>query len=258
MKPTIFSLIALFFATLVTGCQTPHKIAPHYQSAVPGLKLTPLRSSDAVADRKRPSEKIEEHETSMRSQGYATIGVARLTGELPMMSELKSFAASIGSDLVEIRLEYAGKAKRSYMAVSSYTPGRTATTSESLLVGNAYGTASSTTYIPPEVRYVPQTYEVHILHQLYVFWISPAAYLRNWRNIAKMEDSNPTPGKQLSEEDIRMGAAMFAQDHNLRLPENLRPKGQIPQISKEEMAKMKEELAKKDQGLTPRKNTKSP
>jgi hypothetical protein len=248
MKATVLPLTALFLAALATGCRTMNNIAPHYV----GAKTVPLRSSESIEVRKQPTTdkiSVEAHVKSMKGQGYLQLGHAAFTAEVTPISQIKDFAASIGADLVEVRGLLIGASQRSYMGVASYTPGSTVTKSESMFIGGAYGTSVSSTYIPPEITYAPRPYKVTIADQLYFFWMSPAIYLRNWKNTAKELNDTLPPDKKLSEEAIRLGAAMYARDHNLPLPDNLRPKGQIPS---------KEETAKTDQVLSPPKNKKLP
>lgn len=244
-------------AVMATGCQTTGNIAQHYQ----GAKYKPLSSANAVQIRKLPIGNAEAHTKSMNKQGYLNIGKAFFTAQMNTLDEIRGFAASIGADIVDGLAVPVGTEQRSYMGVASYTPGRTATTIGAASAygsgtssgniyspygsmqysgqssGSAYGTSVSSTYIPPSTTYAPQTYEVPIAQQAYVFWLSPAGYLRNWKLISNEANAGMPPGQQVSPEEIKRRAAIFAQAWNIPLPASLRPKEPVPQLPPDLLAK---------------------
>jgi hypothetical protein len=253
----ILPLIGAVLACFATGCQTTSNIAQHYQ----GAKYKPLPSASTVQIRKLPVGNAQAHTKSMNKQGYLNIGKAFFTAEMNTLDEIKGFAASIGADVVDGLAVPVGTEQRSYMGVASYTPGRTATTFGAASAygsgtsagniyspngnmqysgqssGSAYGTSVSSTYIPPSVTYAPQSYEVPIAQQAYVFWLSPSGYLRNWKFIANEANAGNPPEQQISQEEIKRRGAIFAQAWSIPLPSSLRPKEPIPQLPPEVLAK---------------------
>jgi len=257
-----FATLLIFAAALaggLTGCQTTGNIAANYQ----GNKYKRLPSANAVELRKLPDVKAEKRVADLNKQGYLMIGRSIFRGNVDSLEQLRAFAASIGSDLVEGALIPVGTEQRSYMGIGSYTPGRTATTFGTASVygsgttsgniyssygpmsysgqssGGAYGTSVSSTYIPPSITYVPKTYEVPIAEQAYVFYISPRAYLRNWMDLFKQMNASKPPEQRQSAEEAKVQAALFAQAWNVPLPTNLQPAQPVPPAPPELLAELR-------------------
>jgi len=218
-----------------------------------------------VALEKIPTkEKFLERCESLGQQGYTMIGKAFFTGLQDGPDEIKNFAASIGADCVLSQVLLVGTATQSYMGVDSYTPGRTVTsygtataygtsTTAGILTtpygplgynsqstGNAFGSATSTTYIPAQVTYSPKYYEVPVTSQAYAFWLSPQGYLRNWRKEWEKINSSKPDSQKVGEEEMRLSAVHFAQAWNLALPKDLRPSVDFKELSPEEKKKFRE------------------
>jgi hypothetical protein len=256
IQPRILLILVLVSSWPLVGCQTANNIAPHYK----GSSYKRLAAANSVELRKLPDVDFDTHLKSMNKQGYLMIGGAMFRGAQQTIPQIKSFAASIGADLVEGAANQVGTAQRTYMGVSSYTPGSTITTFgtaagyasgtstgrvttpfgpmsyNSQSSGTAFGTSASSTYVPGQVTYAPRTYNVPISDQTYIFWVSPSAYLRNWMDNAKMAFGDLPPAQQPSMEDIKLRAALFAQAWNVPLPAGLRPAQPIPQLSPELLA----------------------
>lgn len=256
VKRFIFPLIGAVLASFATGCQTTSNIAPHFEGT-PGKRLA---SASQVQTRKIPTSDLKAHSKNMARQGYVLVGKAMFQGEQQGDQQLKGFSASVGADLAEGYIVPVGTSQRSYMGISSYTPGRTATTfgaSSAYATGSssgtinspygaipfnssgsatAYGTSATSTYIPSQTTYAPMSYDVLITQQMYLFWASPNQTLREWKNIAKMVNAGKPPEQQISPEETKRRAAIFAQAWGLRLPANLRPKEQVPQMSESQLA----------------------
>ena len=234
----------------LTGCQTTSNIAPHFE----GEKWKRLPSASQVQIRRIPTDNLKAHPRNMAKQGYGLIGKARFRGEQESIEQLKAFAASVGADLVEANVAPLGTAQRTYMGVSSYTPGRVVTsygTSSGYASGSgsgtlyspygampfntsgsatAYGSSTATTYIPSQTTYAPMSYEVLITEQTYLFWASPKQFLRQWLDSAKKYNTD------MSLEDTKQNAAIYAQAWGVPLPRNLRPKEPVPQLPEKDLA----------------------
>lgn len=256
MKRLLLPMMGGLLAVMATGCQTTSNIAPHFEGT-PGKRLA---SASQVQTRKIPTMKLEAHRKNMAKQGYMLVGKALFVGEQQGDQQLKGFSASVGADLVEGYIVPVGTSQRSYMGVSSYTPGRTATSfgaSSAYATGSssgtinspygavpfntsgsatAYGTSTTSTYIPSQTTYAPMTYDVLVTQQMYLFWASPMQTLREWHDIAKQANAGKPPEQQVSPEETKRRAAIFAQAWGLRLPTNLRPKEQVPPMSESQLA----------------------
>jgi len=262
-----FATLLIFAAALaggLTGCQTTSNIAPHYE----GAKWKRLSSSSAVQTGRLPEKNLDAHIKQREKQGYIGIGKAFFTGQQQGLSQLKSFAASVGSDFVEGLVVPVGKEQRSYMGISSYTPGRTITSlgassgyasgSSSGTIsspygpmsfntqgsGTSFGTAAASTYVPPEITYAPKTYEVLVTQQMYIFWLSPAGVLRNWPEMVRETNAIKPAAERISDEETKFQAAIFAQVWRVPLPANLRPRQPVPQLSEKELSELRTKLSK--------------
>lgn len=256
----IASFIILSFFLLV-GCQTSSNISPHYS----GARMKPIASSRTVTLEKMPSgKKFLERGENLGNQGFTMLGKALFTGLQDGPEEIKAFAASIGADFVLSRVVLVGTTTQSYMGLDSYTPGRTVTSYGSATAyatgtntgsittpygpmgfnsqstGTAYGSGTSSTYIPAQATYSPRYYEVPITEQAYAFWQSPQGYLRNWRQEWDLMNSSKPTTQQAGEEEMKLAAMYFAQSWNLVLPNNLRPTVAARVLSPEEKRKFRE------------------
>jgi hypothetical protein len=258
-------LLVIFVVIALSGCQTTSKIAPHYN----GQKAEPITSSQSVRLEKMGSkEEFIKRGKILTQQGYSMVGSAFFTGLQDGPTEIKKFAASIGADCVLSAVQLVGTSTESYMGVDSFTPGQTITTYgtasaygtgtgsgtirtpygpmgyNSQTSGTAYGSGTSTTYIPAQVTYSPKYYEVPITDQAYVFLLSPQGYLRNWRKEwlkgwEKANSSRSTP-QPAEEEEMKVGAMYFAQAWNLVLPKEFKPTTPVRDLSAEERKKYRE------------------
>jgi hypothetical protein len=262
-----FATLLIFAAALaggLTGCQTTSNIAPHFE----GEKWKRLPSASAVQTGRLPEKDLSGYFKQRESQGYVMVGKALFTGQQQGMDQLKSFAASVGADLVEGLVVPVGKEQRSYMGMSSYTPGRTITsfgTSSGYASGSStgtifspygpmnfntqgsatsFGTATASTYVPPQITYAPRSYEVLVTQQAYVFWLSPQGVLRNWLNLAKDSNALKPVEERAPMEEVKRRAAIYAQAWRVPLPANLRPKEPVPQFSEKQLAELRSEMAK--------------
>lgn len=260
MKPSqVVRNLCVLAALGLTGCQTTSNVAPHYR----GETYKRLPSANAVREGRLPDKNVDAYFKQRKKDGYVMVGKALFTGEQEGLDQLKSFAASIGADLVEGLIIPVGKQQRTYMGVSSYTPGRTLTsygTSSGYASGSgsgtlyspygamnynsqgsatSFGTSTTSTYVPAEITYAPMSYEVLITQQAYVFWLSPSGYLRNWLDMAKEFNAGRPPEQRQSLEETKVQAAIYAQAWNVPLPANLRPKTPIPQLTEKERAKIR-------------------
>ena len=257
-------LLAAALAGGLTGCQTTSNIAPHFE----GEKWKRLPSASSVRTGRLPEKNANAYAKQRESQGYVMVGKAIFTGPQQGMDELKGFAASVGADLVEGMVVPVGKEQRSYMGISSYTPGRTITsfgTSSGYASGSgtgtisspygpmnfntqgsatSFGTATTSTYVPAEITYAPRTYEVLITQQAYIFWLSPQGVLRNWLNLAKDANARKPVEERTPIEEVKRRAAIYAQAWRVPLPANLRPKEPVPQFSEKQLAQLRSDMAK--------------
>lgn len=217
----------------VTGCQTKSEIAQHFD----GVRYKRVPSASAVELRKLSLANFDPkaHRKEMAKQGYSMVGKALFTGIHESVDEVKGFAASVGADLVEGVAYPVGTVTKTHMGIGSYTPQRTITSFGS---SSVYGTDSTTTHIPSEITYVPQSYQVPVSQQVYLFWLSPSGVLRNWMDINR--NSASAAGKQLTTEDIKGTAALFAQANNVRLPKSLEPKNSIQKLDAQTLEKIRE------------------
>lgn len=246
-------------AVMATGCQTTSNIAPHFEG-VPGKRLA---SASQVQTRKIPTTDLKAHRKNMARQGYMLVGKALFVGEQQGDQQLKAFAASVGADLAEGYIVPVGTSQRSYMGVSSYTPGRTATSigaSSAYATGSssgtinapygaipfnssssatAYGTSATSTYIPSQTTYAPMTYDVLVTQQMYIFWASPKQFLREWLETAEQQNAGKPPEEQVSLEETKRRAALFAQAWGVPLPSNLRPKEAVPPLPAKALAEVR-------------------
>jgi hypothetical protein len=195
----------------------------------------------------------------MRNNGYERAGYAEFRGEQLSTEEIRNFAASIGSDYVH-QVSWAPEIQQgSHLVVSSYTPASTVTSYAtgsatanynqnsniytpygnaniySQGTANVYGNASSTTYIPSRTTYTRDYYNVLVTNQFYIFWVSPSAVLRDWRN--KTQGANNKYDK--TEESTKIVAALYAQAYGVPLPNDLRPEQPIPKLTPNQMKKFK-------------------
>jgi hypothetical protein len=253
MTKPIYSLLVLAAALLLPSCQAPNPLTQHYT----GEKWKKITEKNLirVVDLK-PNKKDKDLISSMRSSGYARAGYAEFRGEQLSTEEIRSFAASIGSDYVHMAAWAPEIQQRSQLVVSSYTPASTVTSyasgqatanynqNSSIYTpygnaniysqgtANAYGQASSTTYIPSRTTYTRDYYNVLVTNQFYIFWVSPSAILKDWKGILKLSGN-------LDDEQTKMGAAMYAQAYGLALPKKLTPKEPIPRMSPEQINKFR-------------------
>jgi hypothetical protein len=262
-----FATLPIIVAALaggLTGCQTTSNIAPHFE----GEKWKRLPSASAVRTGRLPEKNLGAYVKQRESEGYVMVGKALFTGQQQGMDELKSFAASVGADLVEGMVVPVGKEQRSYMGISSYTPGRTITsfgTSSGYASGSgtgtisspygpmnfntqgsatSFGTATTSTYVPGQITYAPRSYEVLITQQAYVFWLSPQGVLRNWLNLSKDANARRPVEERAPMEEVKRRAAIYAQAWRVPLPANLRPKEPVPQLSEKQLAELRTDMAK--------------
>ena len=200
-----------------------------------------------------PKISVKDQDSKMRSYGYARAGYVDFRGDLVSDVELRDFAASIGADYVYKGVWFPSIEKRSSLVVSGYTPASTITSStygisnsnynlntnsspysnynlNTTGSSNSYGTATTNTYLPAQVSYSRQDYDAVVANQIYVFWVSRYMKLYNWEELEKLGN----PGKKRTKEEIKTGAAMYAQIHNLPLPKNLQPKNPVPTLSEKE------------------------
>lgn len=236
-------------AGMATGCQTTSNIAPHFVGEKWGRITT-----NAVQLRKLSTDNIEAHAKNMRKQGYFLVGKAVFQGPQQGIQQIKGFAASVGADLVEGAAAQVGTAQGTYMGVSSYTPGRTITSlgtsagyANGSQTGNAstpfgpvtynsqgsataFGTSTTSTYVPGQTTYAPRTYSIPITQQAYMFWISPKGYLNNWMESMRLAEQDLPPAQRTSTEELKRRAAIFAQAWSLPLPSSLRPLEPVPQL----------------------------
>lgn len=264
MERLILPLIGAVLACFATGCQTTSNIAPHFQ----GEKWKRLPSASGVQTARLPEKNLGAHFDRREKQGYALVGKALFTGEQQSMEQLKSFAASVGADLAEGLVVPVGTEQRSYMGISSYTPGRTITSfgassgyasgSGSGTISSPYGpmnfntqgsatsfgTATTSTYVPAETTYAPKTYEVLVTQQAYVFWVSPRGVLRNWLEMMKAVNATKPASEQISIEEQKVQAAIYAQVYGVPPPANLRPRDPVPPLSEKQLADLRAKFAK--------------
>jgi hypothetical protein len=243
----------------LTGCQTTSNIAPHFQ----GEKWKRLPSASTVQTGRLPEKNLDAHIKQREKQGYVFVGKALFTGEQQGLDQLKGFSASVGADLVEGLVVPVGKEERSYMGISSFTPGRSitsvgASTGYASGTGSgtisspygpmnfntqgsatAYGASTTSTYIPAEITYAPKTYQAMITQQAYMFWLSPKGMLRNWFELAKESNASKPVTEQVPPEEVKRRAAIYAQAWGLPLPANLRPKEPVPQLDEKLLAEVR-------------------
>lgn len=255
LKRLILPVMGALLAALATGCQTTSNIAPHFV----GEKYKRAPASE-VQLRKIPTDNVDSHVKNMSKQGYFLVGKATFQGPQQGIPQIKGFAASVGADLVEGAAAQVGTAERTYMALSSYTSGRTITSvgaSTGYASGSgsgnistpfgpvaynsqgsatAFGASTTSTYVPGQATYAPRTYNVPITQQAYMFWISPSRYLSNWMESMRLAEQDLPPAQRTSSEELKRRAAIFAQAWNLPLPSNLRPFEPIPQLSEDLLA----------------------
>ncbi len=255
---TYKAFIFLIFATVLTACQTTSHIAPNYT----GSRVNPISLQSVTLEKIQSNEKYMQRCEALGKQGYTFLGKALFTGLQDGPSEIKKFAASVGADCVVSQVILVGSTTQSYMGMDSFTPGQTITSLSratsygtgvttgsfttpsgpmgynSQTTGTAYGTGTSTTYIPPQATYSTKYYEVPITSQAYTFWLSPQGYLLNWETEWKKgwEKANSSRAVPLpaTDEVMKNGAMYFAQAWNLVLPQNLRPKNPLRDLSEEE------------------------
>jgi hypothetical protein len=245
----------------LTSCQTESKIRPHFD----GNRYRRLNSPESVELRKLSfKQKWDQHLADMAKQGYSFVGKAFFVGIQASVEEVKSFAASVGADLVEGVAYPAGTVTQTYMGVGSYTPGRTVTsfgnssayttgsTAGSIMgpygsipftaqsSGSSYGTGATTTYIPSEITYVPRSYQMPVTSQNYLFWLSPRGYLRNWMDLRRDSNSTNSAGETVTTENAKIMAAIFAQANNVPLPKDLQPKNPLPRLDPALLEKVRE------------------
>ena len=256
LQRLILPVMSTLLAAFATGCQTTSNIAPHFEG-VPGKRLA---SASQVQTRKIPTTDLKAHRKNMAKQGYMLVGKALFVGEQQGDQQLKGFSASVGADLVEGYIVPVGTSQRSYMGVSSYTPGRTATSfgaSSAYATGSstgtinapygaipfntsgsatAYGTSATSTYIPSQTTYAPMSYDVLVTQQMYLFWASPNQMLREWLDIAKEQNATKPPDQQVSLEETKRRAAIYAQAWRFPLPRNLRPQEPVPPLPEKLLA----------------------
>ena len=268
VKRYILPAIGAGLAFAGTGCQTTSNttsnIAPHFQ----GEKWKRLPSASGVQTARLPEKNLGAHRDRREKQGYALVGKAGFTGEQQSMEQLKSFAASVGADLAEGLVVPVGTEQRSYMGIGSYTPGRTITSfgaSSGYARGSgtgtisspygpmnfntqgsatSFGTATTSTYVPAEITYVPKTYKVLVTRQMYLFWVSPRGVLRNWLEMMKAVNATKPASEQILPEEQRVQAAIYAQVYGLPLPANLRPKNPVPPLSEKQLAELRAKFTK--------------
>lgn len=259
MKRFILPATGAVLAFFATGCQTTSNIAPHFEGS-PGKRLA---SAGQVQTRKIPTMDLKAHRKNMAKQGYMLVGKALFTGEQEGEQQLKSFAASVGADLAEGYIVPVGTSQRTYMGISSFTPGRTVTsvgTSSAYASGSgsgtiqspygampfntsgsatAYGASTTSTYIPSQTTYAPMSYDVLITQQMYLFWASPKQFLREWLDMAKEQNSSRPPEQQVSLEETKRRAAIYAQAWGVPLPRNLQPQEPVPPLSEKHLAEVR-------------------
>ena len=139
----------LLVCLILGSCGLNSNYAQHYKSYTGGLELRRLPASRVSITQinKSPSViDIAETIAKYRKQGYFLVGGLEFSGPIQNESEIKSFAASVGGDLVIAWIKHKGVDIGSRMVVGSYTPGRTInTTTSGNTIGNysGYGTISS-------------------------------------------------------------------------------------------------------------------
>lgn len=189
----------------------------------------------------------------MRTRGYSRIGYVLFRGDVVSTEELQYFAASVGSDYVHKAGWSPSLDQRSHLVVNSYTPSSTITTSgygsstsnynfnttippysngsiNTRGSSNTYSTATATTYVPSQTTYARENYEVLVADQLYIFWLSRERFLYNWGAFAPTSSNS----KKKTTEEIKAGAALYAQVFDLDLPKHLKPKTPIATLSNSE------------------------
>lgn len=239
----------LLLAVLLASCQAPNPLSSHYT----GEKWKRISEKNLIrVVELKPNKKAKDFFSSMRNSGYARAGYAEFRGEQLSTEEIRNFAASIGSDYVHMAAWAPEIQQRSQLVVSSYTPASTVTSyasgqattnynqNSSIYTpygnaniysqgtANAYGQASSTTYIPSRTTYTRDYYNVLVTNQFYIFWVSPSAILKDWKSIMKLSGN-------LDDEQIKIGAAMYAQAYGLALPKQLIPKESVPRMTPEQI-----------------------
>ena len=234
---------AIAVAVPLSACQSVSKVAPHFQGKQGFLPVQSYRLVTVRPLLKQPSspltkDSLKKHEEAMGKQGYSLIGVAALRGEQESLDDLRRFSASVGADLVEGRVKVIGSIAKSYIGVSSFTPGTTATSQGTMVfstpgVGTTYGSSSTTTNIPAQTTYAPVRYDVPITDQSYLFWLSPKGLLDVWLEFIRRYYP------RYSTEEAKFAAAVFAQTWNLHLPSNLQPTKPVPKLSREALARLR-------------------
>jgi hypothetical protein len=253
MRSHHYSLIILLLALLLSSCQAPNPLSSHWTGEK--WKRISEKNLIRVVDLK-PNEKNKDLFSSMKKSGYGRAGYAEFRGENLSFDEIRNFAASIGSDYVYKAAWAPEIQQRSQLVISSYTPASTVTSYasgqatanynqnssiytpygnaniKSQGTANAYGQASSNTYIPSSTTYTRDNYNVLVTNQLYIFWVSPSAILKDWKSIMKLAGV-------LDDEQTKITAAVYAQAYGLALPKQLTPKEPLARMSQEQINKVK-------------------
>jgi hypothetical protein len=238
----------LLVCFLLGSCGLNSNYAQHYKSYTGGLELQRIPASRVSMTQinKSPSViDIAETIAKYRKQGYFLVGGLEFSGPIQNESEIKSFAASVGGDLVIAWIKHKGVDTGSRMVVGSYTPGRTINTTT---IGNTngnysgYGTISnnynnynyynstgniqgtssnySTTYIPGQTTYVRENYQYDVYGQRYAIFVSEQSYRANSKNIHKYISKKENIKLSESELDTLINSTIKANKKNTNFKRN--------------------------------------